>query len=298
MPRRLLVLAVPALLLLLAGCRIREVPAPVPVPPPAVVPAPAQPPAPPAAPPASVVLKDARRLIVRARAAVADPLRPQEDRVRDRDRRPADVVAFFGIDEGMKVADLQAATGYFTEILSSVVGPKGRVIAQNNEFVLKRFAGKPLAERLETLRRAGRTNVERLDAELDEMNLPPDLDAVLFIRFYHDLFWLPTRGGDKTDRKEFLRRVHAALKPGGVFGVIDHHARSGSGERDALDPDEGLHRIDVELVKSEVLAAGFVLETASDLLKRSEDTRDWIIFSEGRRDRTDQFVLRFRKPAS
>jgi predicted methyltransferase len=83
-----------------------------------------------------------------------------------------------------------------------------------------------------------------------------------------------------------------------VFGVVDHHAQAGSGERDALDPENGLHRIDVELVKQEVLAAGFLLQAESDLLRHPEDTRDWNIFIDDRtrRDTTDRFVLRFIKP--
>ena len=95
----------------------------------------------------------------------------------------------------------------------------------------------------------------------------------------------------------FLRRVYEALKPGGVFGIVDHHAEAGSGERDALDPREGLHRIDIDLVKREVLEAGFVLDAESNVLRNPDDTRDWNIFSEGRRDKTDRFVLRFVKPA-
>ena len=240
---------------------------------------------------------DTERMPTKIRRAVDDPLRPEKDRARDADRHPAEILAFFGIGEGMHVVDLQATAGYYTEILSSVVGPGGVVYAQNNEFVLTRFAGEPLALRLERLREAGRKNIRRLDAELDEMELPGSLDAALFIRFYHDLFWLPTPSGDKADRAEFLRLVHEALKPGGVFGIVDHHAEAGSGERDALDPREGLHRIDIDLVKREVRKAGFVLDAESNVLRNPDDTRDWNIFSEGRRDKTDRFVLRFVKPA-
>ena len=240
---------------------------------------------------------DALRILARTRSAVDDPLRPDRDRQRDPDRRPAELLAFFGIDEGMRVADLQATHGFYTEILSTVVGPEGRVWVQNNDFVDTRF-GERLDRRLSKLREAGRDNVESIVAELDEMELPRDLDAVLFIRFYHDLFWQPRPDGNLTDRVEFLRRVYDSLKPGGVFGVVDHHAEAGSGERDALDSENGLHRIDYELVKREVLAAGFLLEAESNLLRHPEDTRDWNIFIDNRtrRDTTDRFVLRFVKP--
>jgi predicted methyltransferase len=246
--------------------------------------------------------EEANDILARIRAAVDDPLRPDQDRERDHNRRPAEVLAFFGIEEGMHVADLQGTHGYYTEILSTVVGRKGRVYVQNDYFVVARpdgpLFGEPLNRRLEKLREAGRDNVERIDAELDEMELPRNLDAVLFIRFYHDLFWQPKPDGKLVDRAEFLRRVYESLKPGGVFGVVDHHAQAGSGARDALDPNKGLHRIDVELVKQEVLAAGLLLQAESTVLQHPEDTRDWNIFIDdrSRRDTTDRFVLRFVKP--
>ena len=233
-----------------------------------------------------------------AAVAVADPLRPEEDRQRDADRKPGELLNFFGVEPGMKVLDLQASVGFYTEILSGLVGPDGVVYAQNNNFVLTRFAEGPLVERIDRLAAAGRTNIVRIDAEVDEFELPEPVDVALFVRFYHDLFWLPTPDDDLADRAEFLRRVYDSLKPGGVFAVVDHHAEEGSGDRDAVDPREGLHRVDAELVKSEILAAGFVLDAESDLLAHPEDTRDWNIFADEavRRDQTDRFVYRFVKP--
>lgn len=238
------------------------------------------------------------RQLAAALAIVDDPARPEEDRARDGDRKPGEVLGFFGIGEGMRVLDLQASTGYYTELLSALVGPQGAVIAQNNAFVVKRFADGPLDERIARIAAAGRKNITRLDSELDEMELPADLDAAIFVRFYHDLFWLPTPDGDLTDRAEFLRRVYNALAPGGIFGVIDHHAEAGSGDRDAVDPREGLHRIDADLVMAEILAAGFLLDVESDVLKNPDDTRDWNIFADDaeNRDKTDRFVWRFVKP--
>lgn len=225
-------------------------------------------------------------------------VRPEADRARDADRKPDEILKFFGISTGMHVVDLQAAKGYYTELLSAQVGAEGAVIAQNNNFVVTRFAEGPLNERIERLRAGGRNNITRLNAELDEMELPEGLDAAVFVRFYHDLYWLPTPDGDHTDRAEFLRRVFNALKPGGIFGVIDHHAEVGSGDRDALDPRKGLHRIDAKMVMAEILAAGFLLDGESDVLSNPADTRDWNIFADdsARRDKTDRFVWRFVKP--
>ncbi len=218
--------------------------------------------------------------------AVSNPERPESDRQRDADRRPAEVLAFFGIEPGMKVGDLMAGTGYYSEILSRAVGPTGAVYAQNNKFVVERFVDKPLTERLA---RPGFDNITRLDRELESPGLPAGLDAAIMIRFYHDMYW------QKSDRKAFIKAVFDALKPGGIFGIVDHHAPEGTGADHVLD----LHRVDAELVKKEILAAGFVLDDESDLLANPDDTRDWNIFADeaARRDKTDRFVIRFRKPS-
>jgi predicted methyltransferase len=233
------------------------------------------------------------------RSAVTDGARPEEDRARDADRRPVEVLEFLRVEPGMRVAELMAASGYYTEILAGVLGDEGQLYVHNNRFVLDRFAREPLAERLARMRAR---NVTRLDTELDDLDLPFDLDAVLLIRFYHDLFWMPGPDGEvgTTDRASVNRQVYRALRPGGVYGIVDHHAEAGSGVRDAVDPSAGLHRVDRDLVVREVEAAGFVLEAESDVLANPDDSRDWNIFVDGgvRRDRTDRFVLRFRKPGA
>lgn len=222
------------------------------------------------------------------RLAVVHPDRPENDRVRDEHRKPAEVLAFFRVEPGMKVVDAMAGRGYYTEILARAVGEGGRVWAQNNAFVLERFAEGPLSARLDRLRQGELTHVERIDCEVDDPCLPGDLDIVHLNRFYHDFYW------QEADRGAFNRAVFAALKPGGVYGIVDHHAEAGSRDRDV----SRLHRVDAEMVKAEVLAAGFVLEATSAILRHPEDTRDWSIFADsGRnRDRTDRFIYRFRKP--
>lgn len=218
------------------------------------------------------------------RNAVASPERLEEDRVRDVDRHPAEVLAFFGIGPDMKVAEMAAGRGYYTELLARVVGPGGSVLAQNNAYVLEKFAEAPLTERLA---RPGLENVTRLDTEFDDPQLPTgELDSVLMVLFYHDTYWM------KTDRTRMNAAIFAALKPGGVFGVIDHHAAAGSADRDV----QTLHRIDAELVKREVLAAGFVLEGESAVLAHPEDDRTKNVFDEALRGETDRFVYKFRKP--
>ncbi len=217
-------------------------------------------------------------------AAVAHPDRPAADRDRDADRKPAEVVRFFGVEPGMKVADLMTGFGYYAEIFARVVGPTGTVYAQNNKFVVERFADKPLGERLARL---GLDYVVRLDRELEDPGLPEgELDVAVLVLFYHDTYW------QKTDRAAMNKAIYAALKPGGVFGVVDHHAAAGSKDRDV----QTLHRVDAEMVKAEILAAGFVLDAESDVLRRPEDDRTKNVFDKTIRGKTDRFVYRFRKP--
>jgi predicted methyltransferase len=218
------------------------------------------------------------------RAAVDNDARPAEDRARDEDRKPFEVLSFFGIKPGMHVADMAAGGGYYTEILAQAVGPEGRVYVQNNKFILERFAEKPLSERLA---RMNMDNVQRLNTEFDDPGLPAgELDAVLMFLFYHDTYWMGT------DRARMNKAIFDSLKPGGVFAVVDHHAVVGTRDKHVKD----IHRIEPELIKQEVLAAGFVLDAESDLLRHPEDDRTRNVFDPELRGKTDQFMFRFRKP--
>lgn len=151
-------------------------------------------------------------------AAVSHPDRIESDRERDVNRHPALVLDFFGIKPGMIVGDMMAGGGYYTEILSRTVGEDGQVYCQNTAIPLRVFADAPLTARLLDNRLA---NVIRLDTEFEDAGLPTNLDAALLIRFYHDFEW------QKVDRKVFNALVFKSLKPGGVFGVVDHHAKAG-----------------------------------------------------------------------
>jgi predicted methyltransferase len=233
----------------------------------------------------SVVAGDGVGVSEKMRKALSAEGRPAEDKARDAGRKPAEVLSFMGIGEGARVAELMCGRGWYVEVLSRVVGPSGRVFAHNSPFVLRRFAEAPLSRRLKNPDLA---NVTRVDAPLDEMTLPGELDAVLIVLFYHDTYW------QDVDRARMNAAVFQALKPGGVYGVIDHRAEPGSGARDV----QTLHRVDEALVKQEIIAAGFVLDGESDLLANPADTRDYNVFRDVRtdRDNTDRFVLRFRKP--
>ncbi|MHC4838487.1 MAG: class I SAM-dependent methyltransferase, partial [Planctomycetota bacterium] len=213
------------------------------------------------------------------------PDRLRSDLARDAERQPARILDFFDIKRGMRVADLMAGDGYYSEILSRAVGPDGAVWCQNTAIPLRVFADAPLTARLADDRLP---NVTRLDAEFDAVGLPEGLDAAILIRFYHDFGW------QEVDRPAFNAMVFHHLKPGGVFGVVDHHAAEGAG----IYGGRSLHRVEAAMVREEIEAAGFVLEAESYVLTDPEDTLDWNVFSRdhGGRDSTSRFVHLYRKP--
>ena len=217
-------------------------------------------------------------------AILADTSRPAADRDRDAGRMPAEVLAFFDIGPGDKVADLLCGGGYYTRILVPVVGEEGEVYAGNNPF-FQRFGEEALTA---LIAEPGFERVHRIDGPVDEVALPTDgsLDAVIIVLAYHDL-WLTDE-----DRGELNRRVFAALKPGGVYGIVDHHAAEGAG----TDVIQSLHRIEEPVITAEISAAGFSLAARADFLGNPNDDRSLRIFDPSIRGNTDRFVLRFEKP--
>ncbi len=212
-----------------------------------------------------------------------DPARPAADRELDPGRAPVEVLSFLGIGPGDHVADLLAGGGYYTRILVPLVGEEGRVYSGNNPFYQGFFADAFDA----MLAESDFVDVVRIDGPVHELDLPAgSLDAVLMSQAYHDLVL-----GDE-DRHEMNRRVFRALKPGGVYGIIDHSAEPGSG----LSMVEPLHRIDKQTVIDEVTAAGFELAAESDALANPEDDRTAGIFDPSVSGQTDRFILRFEKP--
>lgn len=225
-----------------------------------------------------------------ADAALKNPHRRPADRTQDDWRKAAAVLEFFGIQPGMAVLDLYSGGGYYAELLSYLVGPTGRVVAHNNTPYLS-YAETEIAERY----REGRLpNVEQLIAENNELDLPVQrFDAVLMIKAYHDVYFVDEKvGWAHIDRTQFLREVFDAMKPGAVLGIVDHAAATGSA------PETGgtLHRIDPDVIKSDMEEAGFVLEAQSDILRNPQDDYSMRVFDESVRNRTDRVVMRFRKP--
>jgi len=221
--------------------------------------------------------------------AVTNPARPEADRNADVDRKPEETVAFSGVKPGEKVVDLWPGGGYFTRIFSAVVGPKGHVYAvpPSKRPNAPADAPDPGARVQAIAADPHYSNVSVVATPLTEMKLPEPVDLVWTSRNYHDFHNIPNLDVSAIDKAIFN-----ALKPGGVFVVLDHAAEKGSGFRDTST----LHRVDPEAVKQEVVAAGFKFEGQSEVLRNANDPHTEKVFEASVKGKTDQFILKFRKP--
>lgn len=219
-------------------------------------------------------------------AALADPARPAADRERDAARLPAELLAFAGVRPGQRVGDFIMGGGYLTRVLAAAVGPSGHVYAfQPAEFIAFR------AQYGEDQRSvdAAYANVDAVGGAAGAPAFPANLDTIITVQNFHDLYLTQMPAGSATRASAAL---FAALRPGGVLIVVDHSAADGSGTSAATT----LHRIDEAAVVSELNAAGFVLDGSSDMYRHPVDARVANVFNPDIRGRTDQFTLRFRKP--
>jgi predicted methyltransferase len=214
------------------------------------------------------------------RRAIESPERTAEQRARDYYRKPAEILALAGVEEGDQIIEIAAFGQYFTTMLIAAVGPTGRIDMYDLPYT-ERFAG-PASREFD----AKHANAVYHQESYNDVMLPRNVDAVWNVLYYHDL---KPQG---VDTAAFNRKIYDALEPGGTYLVIDHKAEDGSGWRDAAT----IHRMGVETIKQEVLAAGFELHVESDLLANPADDRTKMVFAAGTRGTTDQAVFVFRKP--
>ncbi len=213
-------------------------------------------------------------------AALANSSRPQADRDRDADRKPVQLMTFFGVQRGMTAADLLASGGFMIEVLSVTVGPGGKVYAQNLVPLPDVFS-KALGERLANSRLP---NVVRVDGALS--SVPPNsLDFAITVMNLHDIY----NSAGSQPLQAALKSVYDLIKAGGVFGVVDHVGIAGA-------DNAKLHRMLKQQAIDVVTAAGFVLAAESDVLANPNDDHTKYVFDPSIRGKTDQFVLKFRKP--
>jgi predicted methyltransferase len=222
-------------------------------------------------------------------AAIADPERPAGDLDQDVDRKPDAVLAFTGIKPGDKVVDLMPGSGYYTRLFSKIVGPKGKVYAFQ-PVEMDKAAPKGLVSLRSFAGTSGYPNVMIILQPAAAFAVPEPVDMVWTSQNYHDLHD-PFMGSQ--DMLHFDKAVFDALKPGGIFLVLDHAAPAGSGLADT----DTLHRIDPASVKAEVIRAGFEFVAESAVLRNPADDGSLSIYDKSIRGKTDKFIYMFRKPA-
>lgn len=220
--------------------------------------------------------------------AVANGDRPEADIARDENRKPAEVLEFIGIEPGMKVLDIFAGGGYYSEILSHAVGADGSVTLYNNGG-WDGFVGSGVAERLADNRLP---NVESVVAEPDATNFMANTyDAAVFVLGFHDLYYA-AEGWPAIDADSFMSAIYDSVKPGGVIGIVDHAATLGV----SVEVANTLHRIDPMVIHHDLGQAGFIFEGESDVLRNPEDDRMKSMSDPAIRGKTDRVVYLFRKP--
>ena len=229
-------------------------------------------------------------------AVIDAPDRASDDREHDGDRHPGEVLSYFGVRSGMRVAVIAAGSGYSAELLARAVGQSGVVYAQNTPALLNRLGAEPAWSA--RLQKPVNQRISRVDRPFEDP-LPPearDLDVVILLVAYHELVALGV------DRGRMNTAILRALKPGGIYGVIDHSAREDAKVESAVV----LHRIESHWVRDEVKGAGFTVFGEGDFLHDAADPRDTPSISpddfwsgkvgNGSPLSDDRFVLRFIKP--
>ena len=213
--------------------------------------------------------------------AVADPSRPQTDVARDALREPAETLAFAGVKPGMLVAEFFPSGGYYTRMLSDVVGPKGKVYGIENPKWDKGEDAKMAAE-------PGHSNVAIAMVKFGEFVPPQKADMVWITQNYHDLH---VAEYGPVDMAAFNKRVYDGLKPGGIYFILDHQANPGTDDAGIAK----VHRIEKSVVIKEVTAAGFKLVGESNVLHRPADDHTKMSSDPAIKSHTDQFLLKFQK---
>lgn len=213
--------------------------------------------------------------------AVNDPSRPKTDSARDALRYPGETIAFAGVKPGMTVAEFFPTGGYYTRMLSDVVGPNGKIYGIENPKWDKGEDAKMAAE-------PGHANVSIEMVKFGNFNPPQKVDMVWMTQNYHDLH---VAEYGPVDMAAFNKRVYDGLKPGGIYFILDHQANPGTDDAGIAK----VHRIEKSVVIKEVTAAGFKLVGESDILHRPADDHTKMSSDPAIKSHTDQFLLKFQK---
>lgn len=222
--------------------------------------------------------------------AIANPQRPAQDVARDSGRKPDKVLSFFEVQPGMTVFEMFAGGGYYTEILDSLVGENGKVIAHNNQAYMS-FVGEAHQQRHADGRLA---NTETVITEVNDLEFEDhSLDAALMVLTWHDfLFADVDTGWHAIDTSLLLDKLCNAMKPGAVLGLVDHVAKTGGNPAEIA---KDLHRVDPQQVRDSFAGSCFALDAEAEFLRNKNDDHTLSVFDESIRGKTDRFVYKFTR---
>ncbi|MEO7634029.1 MAG: methyltransferase [Sphingomicrobium sp.] len=223
-------------------------------------------------------------------AVLASPARSADNVKLDTSRRPVQLLRFLGLRRGMHVLDMFGGNRYWVEIVAPAIGPQGKVVV----WEPKQFYDDDSKKTFAAFAEKNRT-VSIVSSPFEAPDLPKDYAEFVLINLnYHDVYWESAKYGIKRmEPAAFLKALYAAVKPGGIVGVIDHSAKPGGDTRAVV---EKLHRIDPAVVKADFQHAGFRLEGESRLYANRADNRSLLVFDPKIQGKTDRFVFKFRKP--
>jgi predicted methyltransferase len=229
-------------------------------------------------------------------AALANPDRSEADQGQDEARQPIRLLTFLGLEQGDRVFDFVAAGGYYSELMARAVGPEGFVMAHNTPGLITQF---DMREGLDA-RGYGTRIPNSISYEHESDALPLEANSVDFALFnmvFHDLWFVAAEGAAplSSDPEGFVANLYAAMKPGGVVGIVDHVGIEGA---DPAEETARAHRIDPAVIRSMMTEAGFVLDGEADFLRNPGDDHQMNVFNPEIRGNTDRVVYRFRKPDS
>ncbi|WP_416306345.1 class I SAM-dependent methyltransferase [Neptunicella sp. SCSIO 80796] len=220
--------------------------------------------------------------------AINNPDRPAEDKLRDSQRQPDKVLAFFEFKPEQQVLDVFSGSGYYTELVARIVGPKGHVDAHNNAPYIKFIGEDKITARYADKRLP---NVTQLMQDANSLELPTNhYDRILFILSFHDLYHVDEQNGwDKIDDQVFMTKLLDALTDDGILGLVDHIAPAGSGTQ----AGESLHRIDPAIIRQKMAEWGFKLIAEETFLHNSDDPLDIPMWDKNIRGKTSRVVMKF-----
>lgn len=213
----------------------------------------------------------------------------KDDAANDERRKAAEVMAFAQVKPGQSVVELVPGSGYWTRIFSGIVGKNGHVYTIWPDEMMK-YAAKSLANWQQLVKTPDYANVELERQPAAKLTVNEPVDLVFTSQNYHDYH---DKFMGPVDMAAFNKQVFAALRPGGLYVIVDHVAPAGSG----FSATDTTHRVDPAAVKQEVEAAGFKFDGESPALANPSDPHTNKVFDPSIRGKTDQFIFRFRKPA-